>query len=76
MSRLKVDEIVNFAANGAPLAIEGLTIASGKKFKILGARTIATSTTTGEAGEICWDSSYLYVCIATNTWRRVSLTSW
>jgi hypothetical protein len=74
MSRLKVDEIVNFAANGAPVAIEGLTIASGKKFKILGARTIASATSAGEEGEICWDTSYLYICVATNTWKRISLT--
>lgn len=74
MSRLKVDEIVNFAANGAPVAIEGLTIASGKKFKILGARTIASATAAGEEGEICWDTSYLYICVATNTWKRIPLT--
>lgn len=74
MSRLKVDEIVNFAETGAPVAIEGLTIASGKKFKILGARTIASANATGEAGEICWDINYLYVCVAANTWKRIPLT--
>ena len=74
MSRLKVDEIVNFAENGAPIAIEGFNIASGKKFKILGSRTIASATSAGEAGEICWDASYLYICVATNTWKRIPLT--
>lgn len=74
MSRLKVDEIVNFAETGAPTAIQGLTIASGKKFKILGARTIATQTSSGEQGEVCWDSNYLYICVATNSWKRISLT--
>lgn len=32
------------------------------------------SNGTGLAGEISWDGSYLYVCVATNTWRRVATT--
>jgi hypothetical protein len=29
---------------------------------------------TGTVGQICWDSNYIYVCTATNTWKRVGLT--
>lgn len=29
----------------------------------------------GTAGQITWDSSYLYVCIATNSWKRIALTT-
>jgi hypothetical protein len=29
----------------------------------------------GTAGEIAWDANYIYVCTATNTWKRVALTS-
>ena len=32
------------------------------------------STDTGTAGQICWDANYIYVCTATNTWKRVALT--
>ena len=28
----------------------------------------------GIVGEICWDSGYIYVCIAGNTWARAGLT--
>lgn len=28
------------------------------------------------AGMIAWDSSYFYVCIATDTWVRVAMASW
>jgi hypothetical protein len=31
------------------------------------------STDPGTVGEICWDSSYIYVCIAGNTWARAEL---
>lgn len=74
MSKIKVDQIVNYLENGAPVAVEGFTIASGKKFKILGARTIASASSTGESGEICWDTNYLYICVGTNTWKRIPLT--
>jgi|TARA_R100000027_G_scaffold3209_1_gene3097 hypothetical protein len=76
MSRIKVDEICNFAENGAVSAIEGLTIPSGKKLTLSGARTIASSTDTGTEGEICWDADYLYVCVGTDTWKRIALATW
>ena len=33
-----------------------------------------TAVSTGTVGQICWDSDYIYVCTATNTWKRVALT--
>jgi len=40
------------------------------------AKTPASASATGTTGQICWDSSYIYVCIATNTWRRVAHATW
>ena len=34
-----------------------------------------TATTTGQPGMITWDASYLYICTATNTWKKVALSS-
>jgi hypothetical protein len=49
----------------------------GDTLQIRTPRAIASSTATGIMGEICWAVSggapYLYVCIATNTWRRIEL---
>jgi hypothetical protein len=28
---------------------------------------------TGTAGQITWDADYIYVCVATNTWKRAAL---
>jgi hypothetical protein len=36
----------------------------------------ATSTSTGTAGQIAYDTNYLYICIATDTWGRVALNDW
>ena len=37
-------------------------------------QTILSGGAVGTAGDITWDSNYLYVCVATNTWKRVSLS--
>jgi len=36
----------------------------------------ATATSTGVAGQVAYASGFLYVCVATNTWRRTALSSW
>lgn len=36
----------------------------------------ASASATGTQGTITWDTSYIYVCIATNTWKRVAIASW
>ncbi|MBW7875459.1 MAG: hypothetical protein H3C47_05690 [Candidatus Cloacimonetes bacterium] len=48
---------------------------SGDGIRIRDAKTPGSSGTACEAGQISWDSSYIYVCIATNSWKRVSLSS-
>ena len=30
----------------------------------------------GVAGEIRWDANYIYVCTATDTWKRVAISTW
>lgn len=36
----------------------------------------ANSSANGIAGTIRYDSSYIYVCIANNTWKRSTLSTW
>lgn len=36
----------------------------------------ASATATGTTGTIAWDANYLYVCAATNTWKRVGISTW
>lgn len=36
----------------------------------------ANAGATGVAGTITWDSTYIYVCVATNTWKRVQIATW
>lgn len=36
--------------------------------------TITSSTAPGVAGQLAWDASYIYICVADNTWKRVALS--
>jgi hypothetical protein len=49
---------------------------NGNRVRIATAKTPASASDTGTAGEICWDSSYIYVCTATDTWKRAALSTW
>lgn len=50
----------------------------GVDWRALGAYpgTPASAVASGKAGTILYDSSYLYVCTASNTWKRVGISSW
>jgi hypothetical protein len=49
---------------------------NGNRIRIATAKTPASATDTGVAGEICWDANYIYVCTATNTWKRTAISTW
>ena len=36
----------------------------------------ATATSTGTAGDVRYDADYIYICVATNTWKRALLSTW
>lgn len=38
--------------------------------------TPATSGATGKLGDIRIDANYIYVCVATNTWKRSAISTW
>jgi hypothetical protein len=56
--------------NGAGLDVTGNTL------RLRTARTPASATAAGNAGDICWDANYIYVCTATNTWKRTAISTW
>ena len=49
---------------------------NGDSIRIRSSLTPSSASDLGEAGMICWDANYLYVCVATDTWKRIPLDSW
>jgi hypothetical protein len=58
---------------GTPTAILDV---DGDTVRLRTARTPASASDTGAVGEICWDADYIYVCTATDTWKRVAIATW
>ena len=55
---------VQLVVNSSPLTFKGT------------AGIPANAASTGTAGDIAFDSNYIYYCVATNTWKRVALSTW
>lgn len=66
----KVDQ---FGDDG--LGCETTSLKTGR-FGITALSTPASSTATGTTGEIRVDANYIYVCTATNTWKRTQINTW
>ena len=45
-------------------------------FRLRTAKTPATAGASGNAGDVCWDAGYVYVCVATNTWKKCAISTW
>jgi hypothetical protein len=45
-------------------------------FVKIATRTPSSATDYGTAGEVRWDASYIYICVATNTWKRAAIATW
>lgn len=69
-SHLNGDVGITTTSPTAPLDVNGNTV------RIRTARTPASASATGNEGDICWDSNYIYVCTSTNTWKRAALSTW
>lgn len=76
-----------FSASFAYLSSAGLAIGlgsaatdaldiNGTGIRLRSSRTPSSAGATGNQGTICWDTNYLYVCTATNTWKRAALATW
>jgi hypothetical protein len=57
------------------LQVNGSLIST--QFKLSALNTApATASSTGTLGEIRIDANYIYICTATNTWKRVAIATW
>lgn len=52
------------------------TLGSGGWATPVSSSAPASAVATGVAGQIAYDSGFIYVCIAANTWKRVAIASW
>lgn len=63
-------------SNATQTALDLKANASDLAVKLEWTTVPATAASTGTAGQIAYDGSFLYVCVATDTWVRAALTTW
>jgi hypothetical protein len=54
----------------------GVLDVADNKLRVRTAQTPATTGAAGNQGEIAWDANYVYVCVATNSWKRAAIATW
>ena len=72
--QMVIDASGNVGINNEDPAIK-LDIASDS-IRIRTAKTPASAAAAGVQGQIAWDADFIYVCVATNTWKRVGIATW
>jgi hypothetical protein len=55
--------------------VRGNLTLTGTSVIITTPTTPSSKTAAGIAGQVAWDSNYIYLCTATNTWKRVAITN-
>jgi len=61
-------DAINYDAGNDILTIGSTTI--------IPTSTPASASATGTTGTITWDADYIYICTATDTWKRIAITTW
>ena len=60
----------------APMRIYGSRIRVNGVLSLMDSATPASAAAAGTAGDIAWDTSFLYIATGTNQWRRIAHASW
>jgi hypothetical protein len=72
--RVRIDSAGNVGIN-TTAPTEKLDI-NADTIRLRTSKTPTSSTAQGYQGEICYDSNYMYICVAYNTWKRIPLETW
>jgi hypothetical protein len=73
--RVDVDELT---VSGVPIPNNNAVTPASVTTSLLvvSTQTPASATAPGVKGTIAWDSNFIYVCTATNTWKQVAIATW
>jgi hypothetical protein len=86
-SQKAVKTYVDAAEAAAIAAAEAASVPNTGNSTIAGVKTFSSmpsiptntpesASATGITGQICWDATNLYVCVATDTWVKATLATW
>jgi len=70
--RIRGDGKVGIGTNQPEAALD----INSDSIRLRSSNTPSSASDFGHQGEIRWDANYIYICVATDTWKRVALSSW
>lgn len=73
-SEIPIEAIAGSTASDVQGALEALQLGVDARVELVAAP--ATAASTGTAGHVAYDANYWYVCIGTDTWKRVGIATW
>lgn len=66
-----------YSLSTSPSLFSGdVTVGGTGKFYVSTSQTPASATEACTAGQIAWDSGFIYVCVATDTWKKAAIATW
>lgn len=68
--------MIQLIREGRELSYDDLVMLKAAAEALLPVGVPASAGATGTAGQWSYDSSYFYICTATNTWKRVGIAGW
>jgi len=80
--KILIDAGTNSAADGggthtSVFKVDNAGLVTAVKYSLSALNTAPSSAAdTGTTGEIRIDANYIYICTATNTWKRVAIATW
>ena len=72
----EIGDGTNWLTGDDALAYLCAVLVQGNFLAIATSKTPASASDDGLKGQVCWDASYVYVCVATDTWKRAALNTW
>lgn len=65
----------SFYGQSCSSSLDNYFQSDGDTLRMSTLRTPASSSASGYVGEWCADASYIYICTASNTWKRCALST-
>ncbi len=66
-------QVLTTGGVGAPASWTTIVTSTGIQVPT---HTPSSASDTGTAGTVTWDANFMYVCTATDTWKRVAIATW
>ena len=74
-ANIAVNTVNQLSITSTTATFAGAVTIAGTVIHTLSA-TPASASATGTVGTMSWDASYIYICTAANTWKRVAIATW